>query len=445
MLRIHALAAALLLAIAAYASPANADIKASQFKLQNGMQVVVIPDHRAPVVTHMLWYRVGGTDDPQGHSGLAHFFEHLMFKGTKTVPPGELSKIVARNGGQDNAFTSYDYTAFFERIAKDRLPLVMQLEADRMVNLDLSEKNVRTERDVVLEERRTRIESDPSAQLQEQMNAALNPGNPYGRPVIGWANEIALIERPAALDFYMHHYAPNNAILVLAGDVQPKEAQALAQAKYGAVAPRKLAERASIAEVPRKKASRITMTLADVRLPMFMRIYRVPSYGQAKPGVAESLELLAEIMGGGSNSRLYQSLVVKKQIATGAGAWYGGYSRGSTQFGVLAYPRDGVSLDQLEEATDEVIREMIASPPDKEEFERAKTKTMADAIYSRDSQSTMANAYGSALAIGLSTKDVEEWPKRIEAVAAADVRKAAEDHLRKEESVTGYLLPKPAP
>ncbi len=438
------LAAAFIL-VAAYASPSAAEVRASQFKLQNGLQVVVIPDHRAPVVTQMLWYRVGGADDPMGLSGLAHFFEHLMFKGTKAVPEGELSKTVARNGGQDNAFTTHDFTAFYERIAKDRLPLVMGLEADRMVNLDLSENNVRTEREVVLEERRSRIESSPAALLQEQMSAALNLSHPYGRPVIGWADEIRHIGRAQAIDYYTHHYAPNNATLIVAGDVEPNEVLALAQEKFGNLPAHAITPRADAVEPPRTAETQLTMTHKDVHLPVFMRFYRTPSYVQAKPGEAESLDVLAEIMGGGPTSRLYQSLVVDKKLAVSAGAWYDGFSRDATQFGIAAYPRDGVSLDQLEKAADDVISAMMAAPPANDEFARAKTKLVANAIYSRDSQGAMAHTYGVALSIGLTIKDVEDWPKRIQAVRVDDVRKAAQNYLHKEQSVTGWLLPKAGP
>jgi zinc protease len=445
MFRFPALAAALFLALTAWGSPAAAAVKITQFTLSNGLQVVVIPDHRAPVVTHMLWYRVGGVDDPMGLSGLAHFFEHLMFKGTKTVPEGEFSKIVARNGGEDNAFTTHDFTAFYERIAKDRLPLVMGLEADRMAHLDLSEKNVNTERQVVLEERRMRIDSDPSAQLQEQMNAALFLSHPYGRPVIGWSEEIGHIGRAQAIDYYTHHYAPNNATLIVAGDVEPGEVRTLAQAKYGAVPARKIAPRRDPAQPPRLAETRLSMTSPEAKLPVFMRIYRVPSYKNAAPGTAEALDVLAEILGGGPTSRLYQSLVVDKKIAVAAGAWYDGDDRSDGQFGVYAVPRTGVSLAEVEKASDGVIGAMSAAPPEEEEIAHAKTKLVASATYERDSQASLANTYGVALSIGLSVNDVEQWPDRIRAVPADDVRKAAQDNLRKKEAVTGWLLPKAGP
>ncbi|MGQ0741523.1 MAG: M16 family metallopeptidase [Alphaproteobacteria bacterium] len=441
LFRSAAFAAALAVA-ALWVSPAPAKIELAQFTLSNGMQVVVIPDRRAPVVTHMLWYRVGGTDDPRGHSGLAHFFEHLMFRGTKTVPPGEMSKIVARNGGQDNAFTTHDYTAYFQRVARDKLPLMMELEADRMINLNLSEKNVVTERSVVQEERRSRVDSDPTSQLQERMMAELYLPHPYGRPVIGWAKEIAKIGRKEAIAYYTHHYAPNNAILIVVGDVTPSAALKLAQERYGRVPKRELAARTAVPQPPRRSESRMTMTHPDVRLPIFMCMYRVPSYRTAQRGAAESLELLAEILGGGTASRLYQSLVVKKKVAVTVGAWYSGYTRDAAQFGVYAYPREDVSLAEVEKAVDEVLAAIGAAPPDAEEFARAKTKLVAQAIYSRDNQAGLANIYGAALAIGLTPKDVDEWPNRIEAVPRNAPQAAARNYLVRRESVTGWLLPR---
>jgi zinc protease len=423
------------------AQPAQA--KAAQFELSNGLKVVVIEDHRAPVVTHMLWFRVGGSDDPPGLSGAAHLFEHLMFKGTKTVPNGELSKIVARNGGQDNAFTTQDFTAYFERIAKDRLPVVMGLEADRMVNLDLSEPNVLTERDVVLEERRLRIESNPQALAQEQMEAALHLSHPYGRPVIGWISEISTMTRAQAIDFYQHHYAPNNAMLMVVGDVAPEDVRKLAQEKFGAVPARMLAPRVDTPRPPRLAESRLQFAIPGTKLPQLMRFYRAPSYVKAAKGTPEAMELLAAILGGGPTSRLYKTLVVDRKLASEAGAFYNGNTRGPGELGVFATPRDGVSFDMLENAMDQIIRSLTTAPPEMGEFERAKTRLVADYIYQHDNQFALAQDYGTALSIGLTIADVEDWPNRIKAVQAADVRKAAQTYLLKEEAVTGRMVTRP--
>jgi len=417
--------------------------KATQFQLSNGMKVVVIEDHRSPVVTHMLWFGVGGTDDPPGISGAAHLFEHLMFKGTKNVPPGELSKTVARNGGQDNAFTTQDYTAYFQRIAKDRLPLMMELEADRMVNLDLSEMNVLTERDVVLEERRLRVESDPQSLATEQMEAALHTTHPYGRPVIGWMAEISTMNRVQALDFYKTHYAPNNATLIVAGDVTPEEVRRLAQEKYGVLERRTLAPRPDIPAVPRLSETRLEFAIPGTNLPQLIRYYRAPSYAKGPKGTPEAMDMLAAILGGGPTSRLYQALVVDKKLASSAGAYYSGYSRGPGTFGVYATPRDGVSFDTLENAMDQIIRTMTTTPPEAGEFERAKTRLVAEYTYQQDNQFQLAQDYGQSIMIGLTLADVEDWPNRIRAVQPADLRRVAQTHLVKEESVTGRMQPRP--
>ena len=415
-----------------------------QFALQNGMQVLVIPDHRAPVVTQMLWFKVGGVDDPPGVSGLAHFFEHMMFRGTKAVPGDQFAQTIAKNGGEDNAFTTHDFTAFYEQIAADRLKLAMDLEADRMANLDLSDENVSTERDVVLEERRMRVENNPQALLGEQMAAALHLTHPYGKPVIGWAEEVRRIDRVSAKDFYDHHYAPNNALLIVAGDVTAEQVRELAQSEYGKVAAREIPPRAEFAEPPRLAETRITVQRPDARVPVFTRAYRVPSYAQAAPGQAESLELLSQIMGGDQTAALYRILVEQKKLASDAGCNYEGFVRDAAEFSVYAVPRPGVSLDTLERAVDQVMQSFTAAPASANDLTRAKTQLVASVTYRRDSQYAMATAYGTALMIGLTVDDVNKWPTRIKAADGESVRKAAQI-LNKREAVTAWLLPPPAP
>jgi zinc protease len=433
------LAALALSATTALAASTEAPTKAAQFALKNGMQVVVIPDHRAPVVTHMVWYQVGGTDDPQGLSGAAHLFEHLMFKGTKKIPNGELSKLVARNGGQDNAQTSRDFTVYFQRIAKERLPLMMDLEVDRMVNLDLSEPNVTTERDVVLEERHLRVDSQPDALAQEQMEAALQMTHPSARPVVGWEAEISTMTRAQAMDFYQHHYAPNNAMLMVVGDVTPEEVRKLAEAKFGPLQPHALVPRTDEPPPPRLAETRMNFAIPGTKLPQLMRMYRVPGYVKSPKGTAQSMEVLTAILGGGATSRLYRTLVLEKKLAVEAGAFYDGKTRGPAELTIFAIPRDGVSFDALETAMDQVIAGLSTTPPDQAEFARIKTKLLADHIYQQDNQFVLANEYGTALSIGLTIADVEDWPNRIKAVQPADVTKAAGSYLVKEQSVTGRL------
>ena len=405
------------------------------------MQVVVIPDHRAPVVTQMLWFRVGAVDDPPGLSGLAHFFEHMMFRGTKTTPGDEFSRTIARNGGEDNAVTTHDYTAFYEQIAKDRLPMAMALEADRMANLDLSDSNVSTERKVVLEERRMRIDNDPQALFLEQIEAALHLSHPYGRPVIGWPEEVRRIGRVEAQAFYKHHYAPNNAILVVAGDVTVDEVRNDAQAAFGKTPARELVPRAAYAEPPRLGETQLTVRRPDVKVPVFIRLYRVPSYAEAPPGQAESLETLAQLLGGDYTSALYRKLVVERRLATNAGASYDGYARDAGEFEVYAYPRPGVSLSVVARAIDDIVAAYSRRAPNARELARAKTQLVAGATYRRDSQFAMASAYGQALAIGLTAFDVHAWPDRIQAVSAKQVRDAAKDCLILREAVSATLAP----
>jgi zinc protease len=424
-------------------APANARQTGNntfQFALANGMQVLVIPDHRAPVATQMLWFKVGAVDDPPGISGMAHFFEHMMFRGTKANPDDTFSQTISRNGGENNAFTDHDYTAFYEQIAKDRLPLAMRLEADRLVNLDLSDAHVGPERDVVLEERRMRTDNNPQALMNEQMEAALHLSHPYGRPVIGWADEVRRVDRVSAQDFYDHHYAPNNAILVIAGDVTPDEVRAMAQDAYGKVAARELQPRAEFAEPPRLAETRMVIKRSDARVPLFSRIYRVPSYATARPGIAEGLETYAQLLGGDQTSTLYRVLVEQKKLASDAGASYDGYNRDAGEFGVYAVPRPGVSLETLEKAVDQVLAQGARAVPQAIELQRAKTGLVASVTYRRDSQLALAMAYGQALVIGLTVDDVNEWPARIGAVSGDVVRQAAAQ-LSRREAVTAYLVP----
>ena len=300
------------LAVAVAANGAQAAQRVSEFTLKNGLQVLVIPDHRAPVVTQMIWYKVGAADEPPGSSGIAHFLEHLMFKGTDKIPTGQFSKIVAKNGGEDNAFTNHDVTAYFQRVASDRLPLVMQMEADRMENLRLTEEDVKTERDVILEERRSRVDNDPGSILQEQMMAALYANHPYGIPIIGWEHEIAALNREDALSYYKRFYAPNNAILVIAGDVEPEEVRKLAEETYGKLEPNGALNGRHRPQEPAHFAP-VKVTLEDPRAgrTTVQRFYLAPSYASAKPGEAEALDLLMRIAATGSVSKIYKRLVIE--------------------------------------------------------------------------------------------------------------------------------------
>jgi zinc protease len=411
------------------------------FTLANGLEVVVVPDRRAPVVTHMVWYKVGAADETPDKSGLAHFLEHLMFKGTAKNPIGSFSQAVAFVGGQENAFTTQDYTGYFQRVSRDNLKMLMEFESDRMTGLVLTDEAVGPELKVVLEEYNQRVANNPRARLSEQIDAALYLNHPYGKPVIGWRHEIEKLNREEALAFYRRFYTPNNAVLVVAGDVTTGEIKSLAAATYGKVP--------KVAEIgPRHRPQEPTpvaprhVTLADARvqLPSLHRAYLVPSSTTAKAGESEALEVLAFILGHGTTSRLYRTLVVDRELAVGAGGWYSGTALDATQFGVYGSPKPGVTLPKLEDAIDAVIDDVVAKGVTSEEVERAKNRLIADAIYAQDSQATMARWYGAALTTGSTVESVQAWPDRIHAVTADAVNAAAKTWLDKRRSVTGYLV-----
>jgi zinc protease len=417
--------------------------KATEFKLANGMQIVVVPDTRAPVVTHMVWYRVGSSDEPPGVSGIAHFLEHLMFKSTDKIAMGEFSKIVSRLGGQDNAFTGHDATAYFQRVAKDRLPTVMGMEADRMVNLKLTEKEVLTERNVILEERRSRIENNPGAILDEQMNAALYLSHPYKIPVIGWEHEMAKLSPADALAFYKRFYAPNNAILVVTGDVTPDEVRTMAEATYGKVPANAAvgAPRQRAMEPPQRAPRRIVLEDARAGKSSVSRYYQVPSYVTAKPGEAEALDLMMKIAAQGSTSRLYKRLVVEKKIASSANGHYSGGGLDYGSMSVQAVASDSMTLPELETEIEAVFTEIKDKGVTEAELERAKNGFIADYIYESDNQATLARRYGWNLVVGRTLAQVDSWPDDIAKVTTADIKAVAIAYLDKKRSVTGYLLP----
>jgi len=430
-----------MLSLSPVTSLAQTGPRATEFTLPNGLMVVVVPDNRAPVVTHMIWYRVGAADEPPGSSGIAHFLEHLMFKATDKIATGEFSKIVSRLGGQDNAFTAQDITAYFQRVSKDRLPKVMEMEADRMVNLKLDEKEVLTERDVILEERRSRVENNPSAILDEQMGAALYLAHPYRIPVIGWEHEIAKLSRDDAMKFYKRFYAPNNAILVVTGDVSPEEVRKLAEATYGKI-PRnpevKTIERPS--EPPHRAARRIEFKDPRAGRRTWHRHYIAPAYTNAKPGEAEALDLLVKILASGPTSRIYKKLVVDEKLVSSAGGWYSGTARDLGKMAFFAVPNDGVPFEKIEQLVDEAIAEIAAKGVTEAELDRAKKAYLAEYIFQSDNQASLARRYGWALTVGSTIKDIEEWPERLSKVTAAEVQ-AATRHLDILRSVTGTMLP----
>ncbi|CUK07209.1 protease3 [Ruegeria denitrificans] len=411
------------------------------FTLDNGMDVVVIEDHRAPVVQHMVWYRAGSADEPVGSSGVAHFLEHLLFKGTDTLAPGEFSATVAANGGNDNAFTSYDYTAYFQRVAADRLELMMRMEADRMRNIRLGEEDIVTERDVILEERNQRTENSPRALFGEQMSAAQYLNHRYGVPIIGWKHEMESLDMEDALSFYQTHYAPNNAILVVTGDVEPDEVKMLAEEYYGVIpANPDLPERVRSQEPPQTAERRLTFKDARVSQPYVQRSYLAPERDTGAQEKAAALFLLAELLGGSTTSYLNEKLQFEQQKVVYTGAFYRGVSLDDTTFDLLVVPAQGVSLQEAEDAMDQAVADFIAEGVNEEDLDRIKMQLRAAQTYARDNVDGIGNRYGRALTSGLTVEDVQAWPDILQAVTGEEIIAAAREVLQPEASVTGWLM-----
>ena len=433
-----------LLALPAFAE--EAAWAPSTFTLDNGMDVVVIPDHRAPVVTHMVWYKVGAVDEAPGKSGIAHLFEHVMFKQTKNIGPEEFTSIVQRSGGQLNAFTSWDYTAYYERVAKPQLGKMMELEAERMVNLIINDDPKGpfiSERDVVKEERRQRIDNNPGVILQEKVLSEFWKGHPYEITVIGKMEEVAALTPQDGLDFYQQYYSPENAILVVAGDVTPEEVRTLAEQHYGVITPTGTvnAERKWQPVTPLAETQLMTHEDPKVRQPNWSRYYNGFSQ-RRQPADAIALDVGLEILGGGMTSRLYQSLVEQQQLAISANsyAWTTLHDEGPAV--LSASPAPGVELDALETALMAEVEKVLAEGFTEAEVVRARNKLAADAIYARDSQSGMANAFGGWLAIGGTVEEILAYPDTVRAVtpeqAIAAVRAVfgSEKHY-----IEAHLLP----
>ncbi len=437
------LAAPILAGLAAMGhAPANARIfDPETFTLDNGLQVVVVTNRRAPIVTHMVWYNGGAADETAGESGNAHFLEHLMFKGTDKLGPGEFSKIIALNGGSENAFTSYDYTGYYQTVARDRLEIVMEHEADRMANLRLTDEIVLPEREVILEERRSRVDNNPGGKLREMMQATLFLNHPYRIPVIGWEHEIHELSTETALAFYRRWYAPNNAVLIVGGDITAAELRPLAEKYYGAVPAHAVPERKRVTEPPQHAPRRLTLRSPQVSQPGLSISYLAPSYNSAGSEHAYALQILDEILSGGATSRLYRGLVVEQAIAASAGSGYSATAYDLGTFNFHASPRPDGDIAELEAALRAEIARLLDSGVTEAEVDAAKRRLRAGAIFARDSLGTGPNIFGRALTTGRSVAEVEAWPERIGAVTVGQVDAAAREVFVDNRSVTGLLLP----
>lgn len=431
---------------ASFASASSAETfqiapNAEASMLKNGLQIVVIPDNRAPVVTHMLWYKVGSADETPGKSGIAHFLEHLLFKGTKANPDGAFSKRIAEIGGQENAFTSSDYTGYFQRVAPTHLAEMMALEADRMRNLVLTDDVVLPEREVVLEERSSRIGNNPSARLGEAIDASFYKNHPYRFPVIGWEHEIKQLNRTDAFAFYEKHYTPENAILIVAGDVVPQEVFDLAKATYGTVSRNGEAlPRLRPIEPPMETARTVTLTNEQVKQPSVRRSFMTPSYNTAEGSEAAALALLSDILGGGPTSRIYKELVLNGGPATAAGSWYQGQQLDSGRVSFYAVPNGSQKIEDLIEMVQGIVDTIKTAGVDQDELDKARNRMIADTVYAQDNQASLARIVGVGLTTGLTLEEIQNWPELLQSVTTEDVQNVARKYLDADRSITGYLL-----
>ncbi|WP_172327087.1 pitrilysin family protein [Mangrovicoccus sp. HB161399] len=432
--------------VLAAALPAAAQ-DVTSFTLDNGLDVVVIEDHRAPAVTHMMWYKVGSADEPVGKNGIAHYLEHLMFKGTDILEPGEFSRVVSANGGNDNAFTSYDQTAYFQHVAASRLGLMMKMEASRMTGLKLTEDVVKPELGVIIEERNQRTDSNPGALFGEQRRAAQFLRHPYGNPIIGWPGEMSTLTLDDAVSFYHDHYAPNNAVLVVAGDVTPGEVRQLAEENYGAIpANPEIAERQRVQEPPQLAARQLTYEDPRVAQPYVVRTYLAPERDPGDQKEAAALVLLADLLGDDPNSSvLGRALQFDRKVAIYTAAYYDATSLDDSTFGLTVVPNPDVTLADAEAALDAALADFLAAPIDEGKLATLKRQYRASEIYKRDSADAVAREYGQALTSGLTVEDVAEWPQIVQDVTAADIKAAAEKVFDPKASVTGYLRPPSQP
>jgi zinc protease len=412
----------------------------TEFTLDNGLHAVVIEDHRAPVVVHMLWYRVGAADEPPGRSGIAHFLEHLMFKATETLESGEFSDTVEANGGSDNAFTSWDYTGYYQRVASDRLGLMMQMEADRMRNLLLTDEDITTERSVILEERAQRTDSSAGALFNEQLRASLYLAHPYRIPIGGWRHEIEALDREDVFSFYHDYYSPDNAILIVAGDVTPEEVRALAEEHYGPLEPSGIEPRQRPHDPPQIADRRIYYEDPRVSDPYVVRSYIAPERDPGDQRTAAALTLLSNVLAGsGATAVLPRVLQVEEARSLYASASYSGTNLDDTAFSIFNVPVPGVSLEEAEADLDRVIAQFLEDGIDPEQFARIQFQWEAEMIYAQDDVGDLARMYGVGLTSGLTVQDIQDWPDVIASITPEEVMEAARMIFTETTSVTGYL------
>ncbi|HCI13346.1 MAG: peptidase M16 [Gallionellales bacterium GWA2_60_142] len=411
--------------------------------LANGLKVVVKEDHRAPVVVQQIWYKAGSMDERTGVTGIAHVLEHLMFKGTATVPAGEFSKRIAAAGGRENAFTSYDYTAYFQQLHKSKLPLAMQLESDRMRNLKLTAADFAKEIKVVMEERRWRTDDEAHSLLQEKMMAAIYQQHPYQHPVVGWMDDLEALTVGDAKAWYARWYAPSNATLVIAGDVEATEVFALAQKYYGAIPKRAMPPRRNYDE-PKQLGIKRLVVKAPAELPHMVMSFRAPVLRDpAQDWQPYAMEVLAGVLDGNESARLNKRLVREQQVASGVGVGYDSFARGPGLFVLEATPSEGKTVIDVEIALRKEIELLVKDGVSDEELRRVKAQVMAGEVYKRDSLFYQAMQIGQLESLGLGHRAVPLMLEKLQAVTAEQVRQVAEEFLRDDSLTVAVLDPQP--
>ncbi len=431
----------LALALSLFAVTAHAQAATHEYVLDNGLKLIVKEDHRAPIMVSQVWYKVGSSYEHDGITGVSHVLEHMMFKGTETVAAGEFSRIISENGGRENAFTSRDYTAYFQTMERSRLPISFELEADRMRKLTIPEEEFLKEVQVVMEERRMRTEDNPQSLTYEQFNATAFASSPYRLPVIGWMNDLENLQVADLREWYEKWYAPNNATVVVVGDVDPEEVYALAKKHFGPLEPSEIAPIKPRREINQRGRKEIKVE-APAKVPYLMMGYKTPvALTAGQPWEPYALEVLAGILDGGDGARLASELVRGTAVAASAGAGYDGFDRMDSLFLLSGTPSDGYTVKDLERALIEQVERLRETPPDDEELERVKAQIRAEKVYEQDSIFYQAMQIGILETVGLSWRDAEQYLERIEAVTADQVRTVAKKYLVEDRLTVAELVP----
>ena len=415
-----------------------------EFKLDNGLKIVVQEDHRAPVVVSQVWYRAGALDEVNGKTGVAHVLEHMMFKGTKTVPAGKFSRLIAAAGGKENAFTAQDQTTYYQQLEKSNLPLSMKLEADRMANLNLTDEEFAKEIKVVMEERRWRTEDKPQSKVNEQFNSTIYHVHPYGRPVVGWMNDLENMTAADAREWYNTWYAPNNATLVVVGDVNAQDVLKLAKQYFGPLKSHTLPARKPQVE-PEQKGERRVVVKAQAKLPYLLMGFHVPTLQDADKDIEPyALEILAGVLNGNASARLNQNLVRQSQIAIDVDAGYDMVQRGRQSIFVLdGTPSEGKSVAELEAAILNEIEKIKTGGVTEEELQRVKAQVIAADVYQRDSMFYQAMQIGNLETAGFSWRILKDYPAKLQAVTAEQVQAVAKKYFLKDNLTVATLDPQP--